>query len=206
MVRLARRFVLVCAVLGFSTTAVAQFAVPKPEVFARPEDQQRARMIGRACTEADVGRGCIRFDGRLIREAPCIDRSEPGVVASKPFAQCYKLERSRRFRGIWVDQFEGQAFIPEGTKAPVWPTGDPRSPKWRKQIDRAIAASIWLDVESANVGHKMQQGGRRVLIEFVGRKTMYPGHYGHMGMSGHLIIVDRVISFRECPKVGGCRW
>jgi hypothetical protein len=33
---------------------------------------------------------------------------------------------------------------------------------------------------------------------------MYPGHYGHMGMAGQEIIVDRVISLRECPEAGIC--
>jgi hypothetical protein len=115
------------------------------------------------------------------------------------------MDAPRRYRGVWVDEFEGQQFIPEGTREPEWPRGDPKSPEWRKQADQAIAATIWLDVERAKLSHKWQQGGRRVFIEFVGRKTMYPGNYGHMGMSGQEIIVDSVISQRECPQTGACR-
>jgi len=195
---------LACATAGVSTAAIGQFAFPNPEVFARAEDQKRARLLGKPCTEADVGRACYRFDGRLIREAPCIYHIEAGVIGSLPTDQCYKMAPPRRYRGVWIDEFEGQAFIPEGTKAPEWPRGDPKSPEWRQEADRAIAATIWLDVERAKVGHNWQQGGRKVFIEFVGRKTMYPGHYGHMGMSGQEIIVDRVISLRECPKEGIC--
>jgi hypothetical protein len=198
-------FVLTCATAGFGTAAVGQFlASPNPEIFARAEDQARARLLRKPCAEADVGRGCYSFGGRLIREAPCAYHIESGVMGSLPTDQCYKMEVSRRYRGVWVDEFEGQAFISEGTKAPEWPRGDPKSPEWRKQVDQTVAATIWLDVERANVGHNWQKGGRKMFIEFVGRKTMYPGHYGHMGMAGQEIIVDRVISLRECPEAGIC--
>lgn len=193
-----------CATAGLGTAAIGQFSLPSPEVFARAEDQVRARLLSKPCTEADVGRGCYRFDGRLIREAPCAYHIDAGTIGSLPTDQCYKMEASRRYRGVWVDEFEGQSFIPEGTKAPEWPRGDPKSSGWRKQFDQAVAATIWLDVERANVGHNWQQGGRRMLIEFVGRKTVYPGSYGHMGMSGQEMIVDRVLSLKECPKTGAC--
>jgi hypothetical protein len=114
------------------------------------------------------------------------------------------MEAPRRFRGIWIDEFEGQRFIPQGSTAPKWPQGDSRLPGWKKDADRAIAATIWLDVDRAKVPHNWQRGGRKAFVEFIGRKTMYPGNYDHMGMSGQEIIVDRFISLRECPKAGAC--
>ncbi|MBA3880745.1 MAG: hypothetical protein C0500_13635 [Sphingobium sp.] len=114
------------------------------------------------------------------------------------------MDAPRRYRGIWIDEFEGQHFIPEGVRVPEWPRGDPTTREWRRQADQAIAATIWLDVERTKLGHHRQLGGRRVFIEFIGRKTMYPGNYGHMGMSGQEIIVDHVISQRECPRTGAC--
>lgn len=195
---------LACATAGIATAAIGQFALPKPEVFARAEDQRRARLLRTPCTAADVGRACYRVDGRLVREVPCTYHIEAGVMGSLPTDQCYKMEAPRRFRGIWIDEFEGQQFIPQGSRAPKWPQGDSRLPGWRKDADRAIAATIWLDVERAKVSHNWQHGGRKAFVEFIGRKTMYPGNYGHMGMSGQEIIVDRFISLRECPKVGAC--
>ncbi|MDZ3833739.1 MAG: hypothetical protein U0S50_18285 [Sphingopyxis sp.] len=189
--------------MGISFPAAGQFSAPNPEAFADAEDQQRARSLNQPCTDADEGQGCHRYDGRLIRDAPCKYRIEPGLTGSKPTDQCYKMEAPRRYRGVWVDEFEGQAFIPEGAEAPVWPRSNPRSPAWRKEADRAIAATIWLHVERAHLDHEGQRS-RRKFIEFVGRKTRYPGNYGHMGMSGHWIIVDRMISLRECPKSGSC--
>ena len=190
--------------VGGSSPAPGQFTLPKPEVFVRPEDQQRARLLSRTCTEADVGRGCYRYDGRLFREAPCTYHIEAGVIGSPPIDECSKMEPARRYQGIWVDAFEGQQFIPKGTKAPQWPRGNFNTSEWRKEADRAIAGSIWLDVERAKLGHKWKQGGRRAIIEFVGRKTRFPGNYGHMGMFGQEIIVDRVISLTECPNEGVC--
>ena len=205
MLRTRLMLALVCTMAGGSTAAVGQVASSDTRVFARAEDQARARLLGKPCTEADVGHGCYRYDGRLVREAPCLYHIDAETMGSLPTDTCYKMEAPRRYRGIWVDEFEGQSFVPEGTKAPEWPRGNRSSPEWIKQVDRAIAATIWLDVERAKVGHKWQQGGRKVFIEFVGRKTRYPGNYGHMGMSGQEIIVDRVISLRECPEKGVCR-
>lgn len=31
-------------------------------------------------------------------------------------------------------------------------------------------------------------------VEFIGRRTVYPGTYGHLGGYDHYIIADRVIS------------
>lgn len=169
----------------------------KPEVYARAEDQERARLLLKPCTEADVGHGCYRFDNRALREMPCAYHIAAGVIGSLPTDQCFKMEKPRRYKGIWIDEFEGQAFIPEGTAAPEWPVTDPSSPGWREQLERARAATIWLNVARVKLRHSADEGGRKMFIDFIGRKTMYPGWYGHMGMSGSEIIVDRVISLKR---------
>lgn len=196
------RLLLACAMAGFATAGTAQFALPDPEVFARPEDQERARLRQTPCAQADVDRGCYRLGSRLIRQAPCMYHIDPGTLTSIPVDQCYKMEPSRRHKGVWIDEFEGQAFIPEGSPIPAWPRGDPRAPTWREQFEAARAATIWIDVSRADLA---EYRGRRAFIEFEGRKTPYPGSHGHMGMSGHYIIVDRVISLRACPETGACR-
>ena len=194
-----------CAAAGFATAAIGQFASPQPEVFARAEDQRRARLLGTPCTKADVGRGCYYAREFLVREAPCIFHIDATTNGSLPVDQCYKMDVPRRYRGVWIDAFEGQQFIPNGTKEPQWPGGDLTSPAIRKKFEQARSAMIWLDVERARLGHDFNNAnGRRMSIDFIGRKTLYPGWYGHMGMSGSEIIVDRVISLRECPKVGVC--
>ncbi len=200
------RFILALnwVLVGAGGPAVGQSALPKPEAFAHAEDQQRARLLTTRCADADVGRGCYRYDNRLIREAPCTFHIESGVIGSLSTDQCYKMEAPRRHRGVWVDEFEGQKFIPEGTTPPEWPRTDPKAPGWREQFEQARLATIWLDASHVASDQKPRQRGGKWFIEFVGRKTLYPGAYGHFGMSGQEIIVDRVISLRECPKTGVC--
>lgn len=204
MSRISVMLVSAWAAAGFTGPAAAQFAMPRPEVFVRAEDQTRARLLDKPCTAADVGHGCYRWGGGLVREAPCTYHIGPRAIGSVPTDQCYKMEAPRRYRGVWIDEFEGQAFIPEGSKAPEWPKGDPKSAGWWKAFEAARAATIWLDVERTDLRGKRRRGGK-MLIEFVGRKTLYPGNYGHMGMSGNEIIVDRVISLQGCPREGACR-
>ena len=67
----------------------------------------------------------------------------------------------------------------------------------REPVRGPQAAAIWLDVDRVKLGHDFSNGSRKMLIDFVGRKTMFPGSYGHMGMSGSEIIVDRVISIKK---------
>lgn len=193
----------IAGVLALSMVAGAAcagpFDMPKPEVFRRPEDQTRARLIDKPCVSADVGHGCYRFDGRLIRDTPCAYHIDSGTIGFLPTDQCFKMQGPERYRGIWIDAFEGQDFIPEGTSLPDWPRTDPTTPSWREQADRVQAARIWLNVDRAGVAHDVNANGRKMRIEFIGRKTMYQGAYGHMGMSGNEIIVDRVISLEPAP-------
>lgn len=105
-----------------ASAAVAQFELPDLKVYARAEDRARARLRGVPCTEADVGRGCYQIGERLVRESPCLTYRD-GVIYGLATAKCVKTTRPQRFRGIWVDHFEGQAFIPAGSTPPQWPDG-----------------------------------------------------------------------------------
>ena len=188
---------LVFAMVGFGAANAGPLDMPKPEIFIRAEDQERARLLSKPCEKADVGRGCYSFNGVEWREAPCTYHIGEGSIGSLPTDQCYRMEEPRRYRGVWIDAFEGQQFIPEGTRPPAWPRVYSNSPGWREQADRAQAAAIWLDVDRVKLRHDSSNGSRKMLIDFIGRKTMFPGSYGHLGMSGNEIIVDRVISIKK---------
>ena len=199
----------IACMLAFAAVSVDRahagpFDPPDPQIFGRAEDRERARLLMKPCAEADVGRGCYRYDGRAMREAPCTYHVDASTIGSLPTDQCYQMEAPRHYRGVWVDEFEGQRFIPQGTNPPEWPRTNPTFPGWRKQAERARLAAIWLDTSRINLDRKSGPRGAKRLIEFVGRKTMYPGAYGHLGMSGQEIIVDRMISLRECPARGRC--
>ena len=205
MVRRKMALKLTFVTLAAGTAQAGPFDPPDPKVFARAEDQERARLLRKPCNEADVGRGCYRYNGRAFREAPCSYHIDASTLGSLPIDQCYKMEKARRYRGVWVDEFEGQRFIPEGTNPPEWPKTNPHSPGWKEQAERARLATTWLNTSRVTVDRNSRRSGARRFIEFVGRKTMFPGAYGHMGMSGQEVIVDRVISLRDCPPKGTCR-
>ena len=190
----AHRLMPILACLIAVGAGVAPGDRPRPEVFARAEDQERARLLDRPCTRADIGRGCYREDGQLFREQPCVERSGKDTIDVLPTERCYVMEAPRRWSGVWTDEFENQLFVPDGTAAPERVLGDPSTPGWRERAERAIAASIWLDVGKTHLRRAADARGRRMRLRFIGRRTMYPGEYGHMGMFGNEIVVDRVIS------------
>ena len=35
------------------------------------------------------------------------------------------------------------------------------------------------------------------VIDFIGRRTLYPGHYGHMGGWNEEVLVDRIFSIKQ---------
>ncbi len=99
-----------------------------------------------------------------------------------------------------MDQcIRGQTFIPEASEEIPWPQATAHKPGVQKQLERAGAASIWIDVSRVGLEDRFQLEGQKVLIEFIGRKTQYPGNYGHMGVSANLIIVDQLISAKGQP-------
>ncbi len=180
------------------------FDLPDPQVYARAEDRERARLILAPCTPADEGRGCARENGELTRKPPCTVRAKDGVSQSLPTDQCYRMDAPRRYRGVWIDEFEGQRFIPEGASPPQWPDLDARAPDMQEKFEAARMASIWLDMERVERPRRPRDGSGRYFIEFTGRQTLFPGAYCHLGMSGHEIIVDEVIALRKCPAQGRC--
>src|SRR5688500_21141 len=89
------------------------------------------------------------------------------VVVGAPTEQCFKMLPAQRFRGLWRNDFEGSQFCP----APA------------VKCEYAMPGeAIWLS-ERPN----RWPDGKLYLVDFVGRKTMYKGAYGHMGAFDHEI-------------------
>jgi len=116
---------------------------------------------------------------------PCLR----GETDRLPDDQCYRMAPPERMRGIWIDEFEGSRFLPGLTAAPA---ADPAGPR------------IWLDMDAHPVpalpAERRRPGGV-YLVDFIGRRTLYPGHYGHMGMSEQEVVVQRLISARAVGTV-----
>jgi hypothetical protein len=111
----------------------------------------------------------------LIACAACGSTGEPS------------FERQERMQGLWRNGFEESVFCPApAQKCDYVMTGDRAEPL------------IWLDASiSFPAEIKMRQLGGLYEIEFLGRRSVKPGRYGHMGMFDQQVIVDRLISVRE---------
>ena len=96
--------------------------------------------------------------------------------------QCFQMTPSQRWRGVWRNDFEGQRFCP----APA-----------RDCFDDSPGDDVWLTFSKELPHSKMQPIGGLYEIEFIGRKTVHRGRFGHFGMSDHEMVVERVISLRE---------
>ena len=112
----------------------------------------------------------------------CLEKMRWGGVEAMPerVDQCYKFDKPRRWKGLWRKQFEGSIFCPAGSPCP-----DDQS---------AVENEIWLEFASEHsVPNEVKSGGV-YEVEFIGRRSIGEGHFGHLGMSRNDIIVDRLIS------------
>jgi hypothetical protein len=118
------------------------------------------------------------------RPFPCTyEEVQNGVraIASQPTDLCVKMLPQQHWRGLWRNNMEGSTFCPEPAKeCPT--TGE----------------SIWLDSGPG-------RGGRGDLyrVDFIGRKTMYKGPYGHMSMFDQEVVMDRAIRIELIESAKG---
>lgn len=139
-----------------------------PEAYLRPEDQERARELR---------------DG-YYAPFPCTHEIiELGFheVTSLPTDQCFKMTKPQRWSGVWRNDFEGSHFC---------------LPPDRKCTHDTPGGNIWLTFPMQPESELQGRGGL-YAVDFVGRRTLYRGMFGHMGGSDYEIIVDRVILMKE---------
>jgi len=61
------------------------------------------------------------------------------------------------------------------------------------------SSDIWIEVDPGVLPTNVRDScrtGCSIYLDFLGRRTAVEGHYGHMGMSKHQIVVDRVLYAR----------
>lgn len=135
--------------------------------------------------DREIARG---HGGTPGRPAPCTHMEKPGgmeALVSAPTERCFRMEPPRRWRGLWRNDFEGSQFCPEPA----------RRCRYGSEPEQ-----IWLTERP-----ERQPDGKLYRVEFIGRKTLYRGAYGHMGASDHEIVVDRFLSSRAVPDPDGRR-
>jgi hypothetical protein len=110
---------------------------------------------------------------------------EDGVVVADAFRvdQCFRFSEPQRMHGLWLDQFEGSEFC----RPPARP---------RQCFNDSWETSTWLEFSDPRLNNRQPTGGL-YEIDFIGRHSLFPAMYGHMGMSANDVIVDRLVSKKE---------
>ena len=107
-------------------------------------------------------------------------RRDWGSVSSD--ADCFEMQPARRWSGLWEHGWEWTNFCPDPAKKCDW----------------MAEPGTWLTfAEKVNLPDDLPDGTHR--IEFIGRRTKVPGHFGHQAGYEHLMVVDQVISIRAIP-------
>jgi hypothetical protein len=123
-------------------------------------------------------------------ESRCLNHSKSGDLATIEFVgsrACYNFHEPRVFKGIYIDEFEGQRFIEGAMPAARY---KPKDKVWLEIDERS-------DLSAAHQFTSRKKKGTAIwLIEFEGQKAIRTrgGGFGHFGMSEDLVIVDKVLS------------
>jgi hypothetical protein len=120
---------------------------------------------------------------------------EDGIEVFEPVPdeQCYRFGPRMRMRGLWLYQFEGSEFLQNYVEPP--------------DISTFYRNDVWLNWSRIYVpclSPRRQQKPVIFAIDFIGRKSAYPGHYGHLGRSRNLILAEKVLSIRRLDSPTVC--
>jgi hypothetical protein len=111
-----------------------------------------------------------------------------------PGPNCYRFDEPRKFKGIWLYEFEGSTFLENATVVP------PKRPKW--------GTTPWLNYDPSRIHPSLDKYGYDAVgqchrvqaykISFIGRLNPYGG--GHMGLFNGEIWPERILSVQPLPS------
>lgn len=117
----------------------------------------------------------------------CVERVRFGGLEAFPAAveNCFEMTPQQQWSGLWRNDFEGSRFCPGPAEECDYESpGDQIWLSYSEQLSRA--------------GTEPPFGyGGLYEIEFVGRRTLRRGQFGHSGGFDHEIVVDRLIALKE---------
>ena len=136
-----------------------------------------------------VDRTVLLLTGKDL-ETRCWRREHVLATETKAFIgarRCYAFAPPQIFNGIYVDEFEGHRFVPID-----WPSGrEYTEPSTLFEVDE-VSDLRMVPMFASNL-RKRDGENRLWRVQFIGREAAEPGHYGHMGMSKRLLLVDRMV-------------
>lgn len=113
----------------------------------------------------------------------CLETISFGGLEATPdrVDKCFQMLPPQRWKGLWRDDFEGSRFCPAPAESCSYASpGD----------------AVWLTFIDTPGWQQGRPRGGLYAIEFIGRRTAQKGSYGHLGMSQHEVLVDRLISLK----------
>lgn len=129
-----------------------------------------------------LGRPCHSDDGRT------------------PDEECYAFEKPRRWSGvIWQNDYFHNQFV-AGAVGPKSPVGVRYTGVLTSVAARGCSGALCRPMHSESSLDDPGPELKAFRVTFVGRRTAYPGRYGHSGHFEHLIMVDRMIMEQELPS------
>lgn len=115
----------------------------------------------------------------------CLDavRYEGFSVWNPDDPKCFEYTPAQRWSGLWERGWEWTNFCP-----------DPAT-----ECDWMSKRGMWLDFSDDASGLPRQLDDGTYRIEFIGRRTVVPGNFGHLGSYDHRMIVHRVLRLERIP-------
>jgi len=112
----------------------------------------------------------------------CVNAFREGGIEAIPqdVRECFPMERSKRWTGLWFDQFEGSRFCASPAEQCTFDTEGDR---------------VWLSFADEIEDQQPDRYATDELyeIEFMGRQTQSAGAFGHEGGSDREIVVEKLI-------------
>lgn len=120
----------------------------------------------------------------LTKECAAEARKNVMAGGTADVENCYELTAPKRWSGLLDLGWEWSNFCP----APA-----------AKCYSSSEHGDVWTEfAHDANGGPRLQDG--LYEVEFVGRRTVQPGHFGHLNQYDYYMVVDRMISVRKLPE------
>jgi hypothetical protein len=142
------------------------------------QDAELARAMGAELKQ-------IRLENPGMREVciRAVQANKLGALELLDNPDCFDMLSPQRWSGLWDTGWEWTNFCPDPAK---------------QCGSSSEHGDVWLTfAKDSYHGPHLADGVYR--IEFIGRRTRVPGHFGHLNQYDHLMVVDRIISIERIP-------